>query len=69
MVLELFIIWVGPGQASSAVVLVETVGPLPDTELCPITVPKTVGAEAGLTLVAFVVVLLFDSIVDTVEDG
>jgi hypothetical protein len=69
MVLELFIIWVGPGQASSAVVLVETVVPLPDTELCPNTVPNTVGAEAGLTLVAFIVVLMFDSFIDTVEDG
>jgi hypothetical protein len=69
MVLELFIIWVGSGQASNAVVLVETVCPLPGTELCVITVPNTVGAEAWLTLVAFVVVLMFDSFVEVVEDG
>jgi hypothetical protein len=69
MVLELFIIWVGPGQASSAVVLVEMVCPLPYIELCPISVPNTVGAPAGPTLIAFVVVAIFELFVKAVEDG
>lgn len=50
-------------------VFVATVCPLPGTELCLVTVPNMVGAEAEPTVVAFVVVLMLDWAVEGVENG
>jgi len=58
MVLELFIIWLGPGQTSSGIVLVS-----PGTELCSIGIANTVGAKVGLVIVVFVVMLVLVSLV------
>jgi hypothetical protein len=67
-VLELFIIWLGPRQASSAIVLVLIVYLLPGTELS-ISIPNIVGAEAGLTTVEFIVVLILDLAVEAVRNS